>query len=173
VVSVSNLHPQSSLKDVEAALKAALPEELKTNLKVHHSQDQGKVLQIRLKSSDNVSKIRSALAAVRASAPSLYVGLLSQSMQIKLKDKSLVVSEAFPLAHPCVFIRNIAHLTEEQLRPLVEKFHPRRINFSYRSELVLDNTMVAYFDTEHDAYSAFKSLKNISLDGHRLTVNYK
>lgn len=72
-----------------------------------------------------------------------------------------------------MFIRNISHLTEEQLRPLVEKFNPRRVNFSYRSDSVLNNTMVLYFETEHDAYHAFKSLKNTSLDNQKLSVTFK
>lgn len=92
---------------------------------------------------------------------------------MKIHGKSLVLSDLTPSSNPALFIRNTDGLTKDQITTLLRKLNPTRIGISNRSEHVLNDLVVAYFDSSSDAQSALRTLKGATYEGKRLSVVYK
>ena len=87
--------------------------------------------------------------------------------------KPLRVTRLVELKKPAVFLRNIAHITEEQLAVLLKEFKVERQQLLRASKDVCADMAVLYFPSEAEALRCAAALKGLSFAGKKIGVAYR
>ena len=90
-----------------------------------------------------------------------------------LKKKNMLVSSAFPLKKPSLFIRNTKTMTEEQILALFDGKQMKSIRFVKNSPDGFIKMAVVNFEDESTALSAMNALTNVTIDGKKISVAYR
>ena len=83
------------------------------------------------------------------------------------------VSESYQLKRPAIFIRNTKNSSETQIKTLLNSLGAIRIQINFKTKDMKSDLVVAYFNSEEQAFQALKKLKTTSLDGSKITATYK
>lgn len=85
-----------------------------------------------------------------------------------------VVSEEKLLHKPALFLRNLTSVSEDALRTLFADIPGvERVQWSHKSKDIMGDLAVVYFISEETAFSALRRIKGMTLDGAKLTVNFR
>lgn len=77
------------------------------------------------------------------------------------------------LNKPALFVRNIRHIDEAKLHKIFEGHQAARIQAIRKSEDGHLDMAIVYFSNEEGAMKSLQALKDITVDGKRLTLAYR
>lgn len=98
---------------------------------------------------------------------------LNPYFQIEIDGCKLNISEPEEVLRPALFVNNIKHLQEKEIKRLLDNVGATRVQFNKRSKDVLKDLVVGYFDCEKTAFEALSKLKNATVEGVKIGVSFR
>ena len=74
---------------------------------------------------------------------------------------------------PALFIRNVRHATETEIRAFLKPYDSERVQLVRTSRDGPLDMVVVYFASEKSAFDCLSALRNVGLNGKTLAVSFR
>lgn len=155
-VHVTNVPHTMSVAEAQAAIEKAVSVH-SNSITVTPTPKQGRVLTVRIPAETTVDT-----AAV-----------IEKLSALSSASNPLTVAETGPLKLPALFLRNVSKIGKDEVEKVMAEFDFERMQFTYRSKDVVGDLAVVYFKTQAEALACLSAIKNVRVNGKRLSSSYR
>lgn len=155
-VYIYNIPHSVSLGEAQRAIEKALSVH-STTIQVIPNAKQGHVLTVKIPVE---AKIDSAAVATKLAT-------------LSTASNPFIVSAPEAVNLPTVFLRNVSKIGKTEVENAISQFPFERIQFTYKTKDLLGDLAVVYFKTQADALSCLSAIKNVRLNGKRLSSSFR
>jgi hypothetical protein len=155
-VQVTNVHPSVSEGAARRAVEAAVAAHAQ-GVKVTAAPRQGSLITVRLSGSDAVD-------------PKVVIDKLAT---LSTGSQTFQVTPSKPLKLPSIFVRNVSKIGIAEVEKVFAEYEHDRIQFTYRSKDIPGDLAVVYFKTVSSALNCLKQIKNLRVNGKRLSPSFR
>ena len=98
---------------------------------------------------------------------------LDSALRKTFRSSDVVTITEKPLLMPTIFLRNIGRIGVGEVLNVVSRYEHDRIQLTYRSKDVPGDLAIMYFKTEASALDCLAKIKNLRINGKKLSSSYR